>query len=371
MKYFFILGRNPELSITEIFSYLEKVENPVLNYFQNKNGFLVEVKKEILRGTIQNLGGTIKFGKVLCFGNFQEIENFLNTQEIYLGTKNKFNYVLWNFSNQFDKILNYLKKRFKSEKLKAVNKKITGSLKLQSGNFVKNLSSNLIDEEYFLFADREKNYFGKIEEKCDYSELELRDMEKPIRRESLAISPRLAKIMINLSEVKKSEKLVDPFCGIGVVLQEALIQEIKVVGIDKDKKAIEGARQNLKWGKFSKDKYELLNSDSKQIKIQKVNVLVTEPDLGEILKKIPTKEKAKKIILNFENLIVSVLNNLKKNIFGRIVFSSPLIKTIKGRISLDIEKVLRKTNLKLVKGFPIQEFRNNQIVGRNIFVLEN
>ena len=371
MKYFFILGRNLELSIAEIFSYFKKIENPVINYFKNGNSVLIDVKKEICKDSIKNFGGIISFGKVICSGSSTEIKNCLNKKEIYLGTKNKFNYVVWNLSKSFDEILNYLKKRFKSEKLKAVNKKITGSLKLQNGKSVKNICSNLINEEYFLFSDNSKNYFGKIEEKCDYSELEKRDMEKPVRRESLAISPRLAKIMINLSEVKNSEKLVDCFCGVGAILQEALIQGIKVLGIDKDKKAIQGARKNLQWANFSKTEYELLNLDSKKVQIKNASVLVTEPDLGETLKKIPTKEKAKKTILNFEDLIISVLNNLKKNISGRIVFTAPLIKTIKGRISLNVEKILRKTNLKLVKGFPISEFRKNQIVGRNIFVLEH
>jgi hypothetical protein len=37
-------------------------------------------------------------------------------------------------------------------------------------------------------------------------------MQKPIRREELAISPRLAKILINLSGAKKNNLLLDPFC---------------------------------------------------------------------------------------------------------------------------------------------------------------
>jgi tRNA G10 N-methylase Trm11 len=131
--------------------------------------------------------------------------------------------------------------------------------------------------------------------KYNYAELELRDMKKPVRREKLAISPRLAKIMINLSQVKTSEKLVDPFCGVGVILQEALIQGINVIGIDKDKNAINGARENLKWGKFQKEKYLLLNRNSKKVKIPWANVLVSEPDLGEILKKIPIESFDEKV----------------------------------------------------------------------------
>ena len=54
---------------------------------------------------------------------------------------------------------------------------------------------------------------------------------------------RLAKILINLSEVKDEEILLDPFCGIGVILEEALLQNINVIGIDKDKKAVDRCKE--------------------------------------------------------------------------------------------------------------------------------
>ena len=100
-------------------------------------------------------------------------------------------------------------------------------------------------------------------------------------------------------------------------------------------------------------------------------MIVTEPDLGELLTKIPTKEKAERMIREFEKLMVEVLNNLKNKISGRIVFTAPLIKIEKRRVSCSIDNILNKTGLKLVKGFPIPEFREEQIVGRNIFVLEH
>ena len=73
---------------------------------------------------------------------------------------------------------------------------------------------------------------------------------------------------------------------------------------------------------------------------------------------------------DFENLIIKVLNNLKKNISGRIVFTSPLIKCGKKRIGCDFSRISRETGLKLIGGFPIPEYRGDQIVGRNIVVFE-
>jgi tRNA G10 N-methylase Trm11 len=373
MKYLFILGRNVELSLAEVFSYFEKEGNEILNYGIEKNSILLDLENPI-ENVIDNFGGVISIGEVLCEGDEKELISCLERQELYMGKKNKFNYCFWNFADEsIEEISIYLKKRFRSEKLKATQKTLNDKIELQSGGKAQKITSKLINEEFFLFGE-DNLYFGKITQKCDYEGLEKRDMSRPVRRESLSISPRLAKIMINLSQVKKNGKLLDSFCGVGVILQEALLQEIEVVGIDKDKKAINGARQNLEYQNFSAENYKLINWDSSTAKINEVNVLVTEPDLGETLKKIPTKEKAQKMLKNYENLMIKVLGNLSNLVLGKIVFTAPFIRIGKKRLSCDIEKILENTDLKLsiVKDikFPIPEFRGNQIVGREIFVLD-
>jgi tRNA G10 N-methylase Trm11 len=347
MKYLFILGRNIELSIAEVLSYFERFGNKVKNYSKNKNAILVEVDKEISKDAIDKLGGTLRIGEIA------DIE--------YFGSNNKMTYAVWDFSDKTEETIDYLKGKFKKEKLKATRKPLTGEIDSQEGKKFRIVGSNLIDEEYFVFEE----YTGKIIQKCDYKEIEKRDMNKPVRRESLSISPRLAKIMINLSQVKTG-KLIDPFCGIGVVLYEALLQGIPVVGIDLDQDALEGAHKNLRWGKF-KD-YQIIRSDSKNVGIQDAEVIATEPDLGKILKKSPTDKESESTLKSFEKLMIQVLNNLKKKISGRIVFTAPFILTRKGRKSCNIEDISKRTGLKLVEG-PFPEYRDKQIVGREIFVL--
>lgn len=372
MKYLFILGRNPDLSIAEIKAFFGREQNRILDYSLKDNAMLIDLDFPIEKKIINKFGGVIAIGEVICSGKNNEVVNELDKKEIYSGEKNNFNYVVWNFSKNTNKIEEYLKKRFRNEKLKAAQKKISSELVLQSGEKVRNLQSRrLIDEEYFLFESQGKEYFGRIVERSNYEEIEKRDMEKPIRREELSISPRLAKIMINLSQAKENEKLVDCFCGIGVILQEALLQDIKVIGIDRDEKAIEGAKKNLEWGNFPKENYKLINFDSRKVKIEDADVIASEPDLGEILKKIPAEKKAREIIESYEKLIVGVLNNLKKNISGRIVLTAPLINILKKKVSCSIEKILNETGLRLVEGFPIPESRKEQFVGREIYVLEH
>jgi len=365
-KYLFIVGRNVELSIEEIKSFLRKERIGFKILSTIKNGLLIESEKNLEKGIVEKLGGTISVGEVLVSGKFEKISGELDKKQLYSTRGNKLNYVVFNFGGDYyEDITDYLKMRFKEERLKATEKKPTGNVKLQTGEFVQNVISNLINEEYFVFGDN----FGRIVEKIDYGALEKRDMKKPIRRNELSISPRLAKILINLSQVREGETLLDPFCGVGTILQEALLQNVKVIGVDKDKSAIHNAKINLKWFNFNDDDYKVTDDDSTLVKIPKVNAVATEPDLGELLKKNPSPEKAKQIISGFENLMIKVINNLKKNVRGKIVFTAPLVATGRKKISPDFNRIAKATGLKIVLG-PIQEFREKSIVGRNILVME-
>ncbi len=359
MKYLFILGRNVKLSVLEIKSFLRRTENLILTEELKENGLLLELEKPLDAGTVDLLGGTISIGIVMC--NIKD----LNRKEIYYGSDNKFNYVVWDFSDETEHVSEYLKRRFHSERLKTTEKKFTGFVRGQDEDFRKP-SSNLITEGYFVFD----NFFGRIIQRCNYKEIERRDMQKPVRREDLSISPRLAKIMINLSEVSENGILLDAFCGIGSILIEAVNMDIKSIGIDKDKEAIEGARKNLEWFKIPKEKYKLINNDSSRTVVGSVDVLVSEPDFGETLKKNPGKKDAENMIKKFENLMIDVLKNMKKSVNGKFVFTCPFIDVGRERIGCDIVRISEKTGLKVEDGFPVKEFREGQVVGREIVVLK-
>jgi tRNA G10 N-methylase Trm11 len=376
-KYLFILGRNPELSFAELKAVLG-----VREASKKENAVLIELSEKLDETFIERLGGTIAIGEVMSYGGVDEVIAGLEKQHLYRGTKNKLNYVLWDFTDRssISKISDYMKKRFRTEKLKATEKHISGHIKTQDDKIFVNLTySRLIDEQFFIFkkTGNEKGYaFGRIIQRCNYEDIEKRDMGKPVRRSELSISPKLAKIMINLSGISQGEVLLDPFCGIGVFLFEALLQGMDVIGVDNNKDAVEGAKRNLKWGNFPLDTYRLILDDSRNVRVGKFNAIATEPDLGEILRKVPTKEKAEAILRGFEGLMIGVINNLSKDFVdekkGRIVFSAPLIQVILGsqgkRLGCDINRILSSTGMRLIAGgFP--EFRKDQLVGREIFVI--
>jgi hypothetical protein len=133
---------------------------------------------------------------------------------------------------------------------------------------------------------------------------------------------------------------------------------------------LKGLKKNIEWLKFSRDKCLLLNNDSSKIVMGSTDVLVSEPDFGATLKKMPGNREAESMIKQFENLIISVLNNLKKSVLGKFVFTAPSIMSEGERIGCDFSRICKKTGLKIEEGFPIQEFREGQIVGREIVVMK-
>lgn len=387
MKYLFILGRNPLLSKAEIAAYLEREGTRMIGWKMRVNALLIDVDRELnLKDMINELGGAVAAGKVILSGNADSVVGEIEKKPIYSGRENKVVYSVLDYANEetFSSVLDAMKLNFREERLKARYKGVSGTIKLQSGKVVHGSPEKILlrDMNYFVFEDEPSGEiaFGCLEASCDSSETEKRDMEKPFRRESLAISPRIARILINLSGTKKGGMLADPFCGIGVILGEAMIKGINVFGVDIDNSAVNDARKNANWFKtnYKTDAgFKIMNGDSREIKFEGVDGIATEPSLGELMTKIPSKGRAEQVVSGFEELIIGVLKNARSGMKkgGRIAFTSPLIKTQGGRVSADIGKICRETGLRALElqgldvKFPIQEYREDSIVGRDIFVL--
>ncbi|MBI2630226.1 methyltransferase domain-containing protein [Candidatus Pacearchaeota archaeon] len=387
MEYFFLLGRNPELSIAEIFSYLEKEGIKPVSFSLKENSLIITAEKEInVKDAVNSLGGTIALGKVMFSGNIDNIISEIDKKEIYYGEKIKFTYSIINFADEeeHEEVYSVIKEKFKAEKLKARYRNIRGNVRMQDNTISKKGSPTKINSKditYFLIR-KDKLYFGTFEKSYSPKENEKRDMSKPERREELAISPRLARVLITLSQVKKGETLLDLFCGVGVILQEAILQDIEAIGVDINRDAVISARSNIKWLKANykiKADARVINSDSKKVFLRGIDGIATEPSLGRILKFLPNQEEAVAIIEKFEDLIIQVLKNscefLQKG--KKVAFTSPLVKTKLGRMSCNIDTICKNTGLKVHKfaenksiKFPIKDFREDQIIGREFYVLE-
>ncbi len=354
---FFILGRNPKLSRAEVLEFLKSRNIKHKEILFEKNLLIIDTEEKF---NIQEFGGIIWLGQINFEGESQEFEKYIGLNEII--PSDKFSYAI--FGNQDTQIL---KDKFKKEKKKATIKHGRKQIKFQDGE-----KHELPSADFYIFYHEYKDtiYFGIVTQSYDNTEIKNRDMNKPVRRESLAISPRLAKILINLSGAKQNDLFLDPFCGVGGILQEALLKKINVHGIDKDKSATEDAKINIKWlsSQYNiKNAHKIENNNSKDAPNLQFDAIATETPLGEVLRKKPNDNQAKKIILDFESHIIPILRRLKiiKKPLAKIAITLPTIRTFHA----DAEKIAEKTGLKIYTN-PILESRPDQYISRDIMVFQ-
>ncbi|MBS3087405.1 hypothetical protein J4226_02310 [Candidatus Pacearchaeota archaeon] len=357
-KFFFVLGRNPQLSRTEILEFLKARNRTHEEILFDENLLIIQVNAGE-RFNIQEFGGTIHLGQINFEGEMEKLKNHLNQNEII--PSDKFSYAIHgNLDPQI------LQDKFKKEHKKASQKHGQKLLEFQGGEKGKNPKA---DFHIFLHEKDGIIYLGTSTQTYDPTEVKKRDMQKPIRREALAISPRLSKILINLSGAKPHDKLLDPFCGIGSILQEALIKKINVHGIDKEKEATTDAEKNLRWltQEYNiQTKYTIINEDSRRAPDLQFNAIATETPLGKLLTKKPSDNQAKQLIQNFEAYMIPILKHLKKikKPSSKIAITFPVIRNL----HVDTQKITEKAGLKIYMQ-PILESRQDQFISRDILVL--
>ena len=67
---------------------------------------------------------------------------------------------------------------------------------------------------------------------------------RPFRR-SVALAPRKARCLVNLSGVQAGQTLLDPFCGTGSIPIEAALMGVRTVAADVDPVVVAGAARNF------------------------------------------------------------------------------------------------------------------------------
>jgi len=361
MKYIFVLGRDPELSVLELVSYFKakKIEYKILE--SDKYVALVELDKVDPERMISDLGGTVKIAKVVS----EDLEEF---NYDYLGSKDKISYGVSSYGKTDDEPLKKkIKKIFKEQKLKAMRKK--GKTKELTPSDLVNL-----DLEFVLYH----KYIGETVAFFDPSKYKERD-KRPTNDFLKSTSIRLAKIMINLAQPTKNETLLDPFCGTGIILQEALLKRLDVVGVDIDNWSVEASRKNLDWIKHKynlKNNFNVVRGDSakiNQILKKKVDIVVTEPYLGPFLKGLPSFGEAKKVAKELEMLYSDFFNRVSDLVKKRIVIIVPgFVTRDKKTVKFDFEKIVKGNGFKIemdpIKS-PICYSERNTKINRYIYVL--
>ena len=337
MHYFFVLGTNPALSVAELTSVVNLKNLKLLS----ADFLIAESELEInVERLIGRLGGIIKIGRILVDineNNPLQIEDEVKNIAILKQARNpegKFNFGLSDYGqhgfNKKDiglKLKKYFSEAEISSRFVISREKTLSSVVITQNKLVKK------GIEIILAAEEKHTYIGETLAVQLFKDLSLRDYGRPARDDlSGMLPPKLAQIMINLAQISgENSAIVDPFCGSGTILSEALLMGYKhLFGSDISLKAIEDTRKNISWTKelYKTDnfKLKLLVKDaaylSKFIKADSVEAVITEPFLGPQRGLINFNQ----IIPNLEGLyseaIREFLKILKKG--GRVVMVWPL-----------------------------------------------
>ncbi|MFH1192112.1 MAG: methyltransferase domain-containing protein [bacterium] len=352
---FFILGNNPALSTAEIINIYKG-----RNLINGKNFALMD--REIdAEEEIKKLGGIIKIGKTiteipLAKANKEllgdKILKYLNLlfKENKLAKQNKisFGFSFYGYKEKFPKkvfikdIAMVIKKHLKEEGMNArwvvSREENLSSAAVQKNNlFIKKNGMEIVFLVY-----KETLFMGATEAVQDFSQYSELDYGRPSRNGySGMLPPKLAKMMINFSECPKGKSLLDPFCGSGTILQEALLMGYKkITGSDMKESAIESAEKNLEWIKSKMQNLELDDVSLNLVKISaeklssafglnSIDAIITEPYLGPPIRK-DAGMSISEITKNLTKIYLKTFRNfkeiLKKN--GAIVMVFPIFKSL-------------------------------------------
>jgi tRNA G10 N-methylase Trm11 len=173
--------------------------------------------------------------------------------------------------------------------------------------------------------------------------------------------------MVNLSHCTTDKTLLDPFCGVGTILQEGLLLGASVIGVDANPWCVEAAQTNLRWLTkeygLTTSNYKLLHGDSRNlvamIHYKSVDCVVTEPDLGPALRHFPTERHAEGIIDELKPLYFAFLSEAYQVLRngGKLVMVTPYIRTRTGIfVTMNIYQEAMKLGFTVAKPFTSQTF---------------
>jgi tRNA G10 N-methylase Trm11 len=213
-----------------------------------------------------------------------------------------------------------------------------------------------------------------------------RDQGRPKRDAFVGmLPPKLAQTIINLAAADQEPALqttiLDPFCGTGVLLQEALLMGYGVYGSDLEPRMIDYSRQNLDWLHEKYDTAEPVNlevGDATNHTWDPVPAIVAcEAYLGHPLTSWPRPEKIQQIIGTCNVITEKFMRNIAGQIPAgtRLCLGVPAWKSPTGKIYhlplLDhLEEIgYNRVSFRHSSEQELVYYRPDQIVARELLVI--
>ena len=249
MQYLLVLGRQPEISLAELQALGVKVDRTWTNaspanlarLHRPRHVYHLAFTSDAKVLQLKNrLGGTIKIARQLADSPLDYLSS-LNHHKIVFGLSD----------------FNAVNPRQVGREALALKEKL---LETHSVRVIPNqtpvLTSATILKNGLLHPEKGRaellkvnsRYFVTVHEQ-NITAYARRDQNRPARDARVGmLPPKLAQILINLcGELPQGARILDPFCGTGVILQEAELMGYAAYGSDLSARMVDFSRQNLAW----------------------------------------------------------------------------------------------------------------------------
>lgn len=333
--YIFILGRNPVLSVSEIRSVFEKNNWEYEVILESREVLIVASEKVDVEVLEKKLGGTVKIGKVEKISTMAGLEQDLDIDfflekilsswdgkiqfgiSVYDGGEKNVTEELAGMIIPFSKgIKALLEQKQRSVRFAFSRERTLSSVVVSKNKLIQN------GAELLLIPSVDKVYIGKTLFVQEFEQFSRRDYGRPARdMKSGIMPPKLARMMINIAKVDEGGVLLDPFCGSGTMIQEALqLGFTTIIGSDISEKAIADTQENLNWLEkivgLDISGVELKKEDvgdiGRNVLPESISAIVTEPYLGPTLHNQMYPEKLQHILKELSSLYLKAFSEFQK-----------------------------------------------------------
>ncbi len=382
-----ILGRQPPISLAELESIFGA--NNLLPYGQT-TALINQPYQEV---RLDCLGGTLKVCQVLAqtqTTSWNSVAELVSDEVIKLTSTLPAGKINLGFSvyglTTNPRTLSATGLQIKN-KLRAENRSVriipNKTITLNTAQVIYNKLTSTLGLEIVIASNGQNCIIAKTRQIQNINAYASRDQKRPKRDARVGmLPPKLAQSIINLASPHQQQKVLDPFCGTGVILQEALIMGHDAYGTDINKKMIDYAKINLDWlgerPEFSKLKqsYLLEVGDSCSFSWQIFDTIATETYLGSPFSTEPNQERLKKVINDANTIIAKFLQNVAKQTKPgfRMCLAVPAWFTKNGLKRLPVLDRLTDMGYTRISFVHTQDkdliyHRDNQIVGRELVIL--
>jgi tRNA G10 N-methylase Trm11 len=219
----------------------------------------------------------------------------------------------------------------------------------------------------------------------DSAPLKERGTQKPAPHSEISLSPRLASLLLNLAGLSPGKVVLDPFCGSGTILSEALLRSYKCLGFDSSESRVRDTRRNLSWTASSLKgaDFNVRVGDARELPSilgrTRVDAVVSEPLLLPTFEARPRTETATALVDEAGGVYADALASVAEVLVpgGRIVIVVPIVMTMEGKeVSIALDG--KPLGLKLFQPGPIAfdypvrpSFESTRWIRRGVYVFES